>query len=73
MLREEIDEFLSEETDVKNRIENIAKKYKVTDFVKATKPVNEYFKSKVLEKDSQIYGYLYNEREDYFVLQDVKV
>ena len=68
MTREEIDAFLLNEKDMDQVIRNIAKKYRITDFVKVTKPINESLKGKILSNDNQIYGCLYNERDDYFLL-----
>lgn len=68
MRKEEIDEFLEKNKEIGQSIEKIASRYSLADFVRADKPCKDYFENKEIEV-GKITGCLYNERENYLLLE----
>ena len=62
-----INEFLLNEKGVKERINKIAKWYKLSDFIMFTPEVNQYYKDNTLSDESQIKICFFNIREDFLL------
>lgn len=68
MRKEDIDEFLSEREQIKQRINRISENYSISDFVKVTEIIRNYLQNKELEKVDCIWGCIYNVRKGYLRL-----
>ncbi|EHR31817.1 hypothetical protein HMPREF9709_01806 [Helcococcus kunzii ATCC 51366] len=70
MLKQDIDNYLLQHTELKKRIEKISKKYKLSDFVLVTENCKKYFETRE-ENIDRLTGVIYERREDNFRL-DIK-
>ena len=68
MTKECIDEFLAKYESVVQNIRSIAVNYSIEDFVKAEKPILEYFETGVALENQGISSCIYNVRKGYFRL-----
>ena len=68
MTKEVIDDFLSENEQLKQRIKRISQNYSISDFVKATEIIRDYMQNKESENVHGIWGCLYNIRKGYLRL-----
>lgn len=68
MTKEVIDDFLSENEQLKQRIKRISQNYSISDFVKATEIIRDYIQNKESENVHGIWGCLYNIRKGYLRL-----
>lgn len=65
MIKEEIDEYLEKNEELKNKLREISLKYSINDFVLFTEKIREYFKYNRELDCKNIYGCIYNVREKY--------
>ena len=67
-MKESIDSFLMNNEEIAKGIKNLAKNYYVSDFVKVQKTCKEYFETGKELGKNELYGCIYNERDDEFRL-----
>lgn len=68
MRKEIIDEFFTNNEEIKQRIKRISENYTVSDFVKVTEDVRDYMQNKDASGVDGVYGCIYNVRKGYLRL-----